>query len=436
MPPKETYNSCLKTMYALRRFGIILGLDTIKNILNALSNPQNDFNSIHIAGTNGKGSVASALSAILHESGYRVGLYTSPHLVRFNERICINNRQIANKDVVKSYQAVKRAHHGGRSPTFFEFATAMALYAFSRQSVEWAVIETGMGGRYDATNIIKPAISVITNVSMEHRDYLGNTLAEITREKAGIIKQATPVVTAVKQKQVQSVVRKVAQEKSAPLFMLGKDFKVRRNQSGHFSYYGLENSWHHLQTALLGHYQVQNAALALAASELLIKDKAAISYESIKQGLANNRWPGRLEIVCDNPLVILDGAHNLIAARNLGRFLSENLIKRRITLVIGILDDKPYESMLKSLLPQCSRAIITRAKTGRALAPQRLYTTAQKIIPDVSIVPDVAGAAKIAIEDSGPDDVICIAGSLYVVGEAKEAIDKGLLNSDKSHHRR
>jgi dihydrofolate synthase/folylpolyglutamate synthase len=418
-------------MYALRRFGIILGLDTIKNILNALGNPQNDFNSIHIAGTNGKGSVASALSAILHESGYRVGLYTSPHLVRFNERICINNRQIANKDVVKSYQAVKRAHHGDRSPTFFEFATTMALYAFSRQAVDWAVIETGMGGRYDATNIIKPAISVITNVSMEHRDYLGNTLAEITREKAGIIKQATPVVTAVKQKQAQSVVRKVAQKKSAPLFMLGKDFKVRQNQSGHFSYYGLENSWHHLQTPLLGHYQVQNAALALAASELLIKDKAAISYESIKQGLANNRWPGRLEIVCDNPLVILDGAHNLIAARNLGRFLSENLIKRRITLVIGILDDKPYASMLKSLLPQCSRAIITRAKTDRALAPQRLYATAQQIISDVSIVPDVAGAAKIAIENSDPDDVICIAGSLYVVGEAKEAIEKGLIKSVK-----
>jgi dihydrofolate synthase/folylpolyglutamate synthase len=419
-------------MYALRRFGIILGLDTIKNILSALGNPQNDFSSIHIAGTNGKGSVASALSAIIHESGYRVGLYTSPHLVRFNERICINNRQIANKDVVKSYQAVRRVHHGDRSPTFFEFATAMALYAFSRQRVDWAVIETGMGGRYDATNIIMPAISIITNVSMEHRDYLGNTLAEIAREKAGIIKQGTPVVTAVKQKQARSVVREVARKKSAPLFILGKDFTVRQNQSGHFSYYGIKNNWHHLKTPLLGHYQVQNAALALAASELLIKDKSDISRDSIKQGLANTRWPGRLEIVSNKPLIILDGAHNLIAARNLGKFLSENLIKRRITLVIGILDDKPYESMLKSLLPQCSRAIITRAKTGRALAPQRLHATAQKFISDVSIVPDVAGAAKIAIEDSGPDDVICIAGSLYVVGEAKEAIEKGLLDTVKN----
>lgn len=422
-------------MYALRRFGIILGLDTIKGILSSLGNPQNDFNCIHVAGTNGKGSVASALSAILHESGYRVGLYTSPHLVRFNERICINNHQVSNADVVKSYQAVKRVHHGDRSPTFFEFATAMALYAFSRHAVDWAVIETGMGGRYDATNIIKPAISIITNVSMEHRDYLGNTLADITREKAGIIKQGTPVVTAVKQKQARSVVQEVARKKSAPLFMLGKDFRVRQNRSGHFSYYGIENSWRHLQTPLRGHYQVQNAALALAAAELLIKDNVAISPENIKTGLANTRWPGRLEIVSDEPLVILDGAHNLIAARNLARFLAENLAKRRITMVIGILDDKPYVSILKSLLPQCSRAIITRAKTGRALDPRRLYVTAKNIISDVSIAPDVAGAAKIAIENSGPDDVICIAGSLYVIGEAKEAIEKGLLSSGKSHHR-
>jgi dihydrofolate synthase/folylpolyglutamate synthase len=432
MPPKETYNSCLKTMYALRRFGIILGLDTIKNILSALGNPQNDYNCIHIAGTNGKGSVASSLSAILHESGYRVGLYTSPHLVRFNERICINNRQIANKDVVKSYQAVKRVHHGDRSPTFFEFSTAMALYTFSSQRVDWAVIETGMGGRYDATNIIRPAISIITNVSMEHRDYLGNTLAKIAREKAGIIKQATPVVTAVKQKPARSVVREVARKKSAPLFMLGRDFRVRRDRPGHFSYYGFANTWRHLKTPLLGRYQVQNAALALAAGELLLGNGVAITHESIKQGLANTRWPGRLELVCDRPLVILDGAHNLIAARNLAGFLADNLAERRITLVIGILDDKPYKSMLKSLLPRCSRAIITRAKTGRALDPQRLYKTAQKIISDVSVAPDVAGAATIAIKNSGPDDVVCIAGSLYVVGEAKEAIEKGLLKSVKA----
>jgi len=423
-------------MYGLRRFGIILDLETIKRILSALGNPQDNFASIHVAGTNGKGSVASALSSILHECGYKVGLYTSPHLVRFNERICINNCQIADADVVKSYHAVKKVHYGDRSPTFFEFTTAMALYEFGRQKVDWAVIETGMGGRYDATNIIRPAISIITNVSMEHRDYLGNTLSQVAREKAGIIKQRTPVVTAVKQKQARSVVERIAQKQSAPVFMLGKDFSVRRSRSGHFSYYGIENTWHKLRTPLLGHYQVQNAALAVAASELLNKHKAEISFKSLKNGLIKTRWPGRLEIVSDKPFVILDGAHNLIAARNLSKYLAQHLSNRRITFVIGILDDKPYGAMLKSLLPVCSRAIITRAKTERALPLQQLYTTAKKIIADVTTVSDVANAAKYAIETSGPNDVVCIAGSLYVVGEAKEAIEKGLLHSLKKQSRR
>jgi dihydrofolate synthase/folylpolyglutamate synthase len=436
MTLKDTYKGCLKTMYGLRRFGIILDLETIKRILSALGNPQDNFASIHVAGTNGKGSVASALSSILHESGYKVGLYTSPHLVRFNERICINNCQISDTDVVESYNAVQQVHYGDRSPTFFEFATAMALYEFGRQKVDWAVIETGMGGRYDATNIITPAVSIITNVSMEHRDYLGNTLAQITREKAGIIKQRTPVVTAVKQKQARSVVQRVAQKQSAPVFMLGKNFSVRGTQSGHFIYYGIENTWHELQTPLLGHYQIQNAALALATSELLNKHKGEISFKSIKNGLLKTRWPGRLEIVSDKPLVILDGAHNLIAARNLSKYLTENLSNRRITLVVGILDDKPYAAMLRSLLPLCSRTIITRAKTDRALPLQKLYAIAKKIISDVTTVSDVAKAAKHAIETSGPNDVVCIAGSLYVVGEAKEAIEKGLLNSVKKQSRR
>jgi dihydrofolate synthase/folylpolyglutamate synthase len=307
----------------------------------------------------------------------------------------------------------------------------MALYAFSRHPVDWAVIETGMGGRYDATNLIQPAISIITNVSLEHRDYLGHTLVEIAREKAGIIKHATPVVTGVKQKQARSIVQRIAQRKSAPLFLLGQDFKVRQNPSGHFSYTGIEHHWRHLQTPLLGRYQVQNAALALAASEILIKDKATISKESIKKGLANTRWAGRLEIVCDHPLVILDGAHNLVAARNLAKFMAENMSRRKITLVIGILDDKPYQSMLNSLLPRCSRAIITRAHTGRALAPEKLHAIAKKSVADVRIIADVAAAAQYAIKTADSDDVICIAGSLYVVGEAKEAIEKGLLKSLK-----
>ena len=433
MPSKDTYNSCLKAMYALRRFGIILGLETIKGILNALGNPQNNFCSVHVAGTNGKGSVAAALSAILRESGYRVGLYTSPHLVRFNERICINNRQISDDAVVKSYRAVQKAHQGNRTPTFFELTTAMALYEFGRQAVDWAVIETGMGGRLDATNVIHPAVSVITNVSMEHRDYLGNTLTQITREKAGIIKQATPVATAIRQRQAKSVVQRIAAKKSAPLYMLGENFKVRRQRGDEFSYYGIENTWHHLRTALLGSYQVENAALAIAACELLNKDRAAISPKSIRNGLLKTRWPGRLEIVSDHPLIILDGAHNFIAARKLSQFLGKNFAQRPITLVVGILNDKPYKAMLKSLLPVCARVIITQAKIDRALETQRLFETAKKMISDVRIISDVAQAVEQAVATAEFNGIVCIAGSLYVVGEAKAAIEKGLINSLKAH---
>jgi dihydrofolate synthase/folylpolyglutamate synthase len=433
MSLKNTYASCLKAMYGLRRFGIILGLATIRSILNALGDPQNNFYSIHVAGTNGKGSVAAALSSILQQSGYRVGLYTSPHLVRFNERICINNRQISNDAVVKSYQAVQKAHLGNRTPTFFELTTAMAFYEFARRRVDWAVIETGMGGRLDATNVIDPVISIITNVSMEHRAYLGNTLARIAREKAGIIKQATPVVTAIKQRQAKSVIQRIAGKKSAPLYMLGKNFKVRRQPAGGFSYYGIENTWHDMHTALQGHYQVENAALAIAACELLNKNHTSISQQSIRDGLTKTSWPGRLEIVSEHPMIILDGAHNLMAARELAKFLGNNLAQRSITLVVGILDDKPYQSMLKSLLPVCSRVIVTRAKTDRALDPLRLFETAKKTLSDVRIVSDVAQAFTQAVAEADFNDVICIAGSLYVVGEAKAAIEKGLINSLKTH---
>ena len=183
------YEKCLETMFGLRRFGIKLGLDVIQRILSGLDHPHKRFRSVHVAGTNGKGSVASMLTAILREAGFTVGLYTSPHLVHFNERIRINGRPISNRQVVAAYEAVRATNTGAREPTFFEFSTAMALYAFGHHPVDWAVIETGMGGRLDATNLLAPEVSIITNISLEHRDYLGDTIAAIAGEKAGIIKK-------------------------------------------------------------------------------------------------------------------------------------------------------------------------------------------------------------------------------------------------------
>jgi dihydrofolate synthase/folylpolyglutamate synthase len=415
-------------MYGLRRFGIKMGLSTIKTILSGLGNPQNTYACIHVAGTNGKGSVASSLASILKQAGYKTGLYTSPHLVRFNERIQVNNRPISNQNVLASYHAINQVHHGDREPTFFEFATIMAFYEFARQKVDWAIIETGMGGRLDATNIIRPRLSIITNISLEHREYLGNTLEQISREKAGIIKSRIPVITGIRQKKAIAVVENKAAEQSAPLFRFGKNFKVRRNALGTFSYQGIKANWKDLQTGLPGRHQVDNAALILAACEILNQKGVNLSLDHIKAGLIKNRWPGRLEIVSTDPVIIFDGAHNFIAARNLARFLSANYDRRNVTMVIGILDDKPYRAMLNCLLPTANQVILTRAKINRAMEPQKLEPIAKKMIPGVTVIPDVKQALEHAIKTASPDDTICVAGSLYVVGEAKEALDGGLLN--------
>ena len=402
MTQRDPYNECLNAMFGLRRFGIILGLSTIRNILRGLGNPQNRFATVHIAGTNGKGSVAALLSAILHAAGYRVGRYTSPHLIRFNERICINDQPISDGDVVAAYNAVKGAGYGRREPTFFEYATAMALFTFWKKEVDWAIIETGMGGRLDATNIIKPALSIITNISIEHRTYLGNTIAEIAGEKGGIIKKNTPVITGVKQKTAISVLESIAASNTAPIYRQGKAFRVKKKRDGSFNYYGMNDTRRGLQTNLAGSHQIENTALVMAACEVLNQKKATLPSPAIKKGLFNARWPGRLEIVKDSPLVILDGAHNLIAARTLKKYLSKNLTGRKITLVIGILDDKPYQSMLKSLLPLSSRVIITKAKIDRALPPETLHKVAAPIVPDTRIIHDVSGAVKYAIKSTPP----------------------------------
>jgi len=423
MMSENAYNASLETLYSLGRFGIKLGLSTIKGMLEGLGNPQDGFKSIHIAGTNGKGSIASTLSSVLASSGKKVGLYTSPHLIRFNERICINNRPVSDQDVVAAYQAVKTNYQGVREPTFFEYATAMAFFAFGRHQVDWAVIETGMGGRLDATNIITPVLSIISNISLEHKMYLGHTLYQIAKEKGGIIKRGIPVIAGAKQPVSISALKTIAKKRRAPFFRLGSEFRVRRRKSGIFTYYGMDHIWPDMSTGLLGNYQVDNAALTLAACEILNRDGARISLADIKKGIAGNRWPGRLEIVSRSPFILLDGAHNLMAARNLARFLLDHLSDKKITLVIGILDDKPYHAILRSLIPLCSKVILTRAKIDRAIPPETLYPIAKEIGSCVHIIPEVGDALNCAIKTASLNDAVCVAGSLYVVGEAKAMLE-------------
>lgn len=424
---KTAYDRCLEEMFALRRFGIKLGLDIIGNMLTGLGHPEHGFTCIHVAGTNGKGSIASALSAILEAAGYRVGLYTSPHLVRFNERICINNEPISDDGVVDAYEAVKSVYHGDREPTFFEYNTAMALYAFGKAEVDWAVIETGMGGRLDATNIISPALSIISNISMEHRSYLGNSIAEIAGEKGGIIKANTPVVTGAKQKAAAETLSRLAGEKCAPFYRLGEHFRIRRHRidglAARFSYYGMDHHWKDMQSVLPGAHQVDNTAVVLGACEALIRQNVSLTRDVIQTGLANVRWPGRLEILPTRPEILIDGAHNLMAARRLADFLSGYTADRRMTLVIGILDDKPYPAMLRALVPLADRVIFTRPAIERSLPAQKLLAEAGATAACSEIVEAVDRAVLRAIDATSPDDLICIAGSLYVVGEAKQALE-------------
>ncbi|MCP4718936.1 MAG: bifunctional folylpolyglutamate synthase/dihydrofolate synthase, partial [Desulfobacteraceae bacterium] len=262
---KISYQECLDTIFKLGRFGIKLELTTIQNILRFLNNPQKNYHTIHIAGTNGKGSTATYIESILRKAGFKTGIYTSPHLVRFNERICVNGEQISDEKVVEAYEAVHDVDLGKRRATFFEINTAMAFYHFSREKVEWAIIETGMGGRFDATNVIHPQVSVITNLSIEHTDYLGSTIKDLAGEKGGIIKQKTPVVTGVSQPSGLGVIKRIAGENNAPLFQFKHDFSIRKNpKKTTYLYRGLHQTHKEIVKPLPGDHQKENLSLALA----------------------------------------------------------------------------------------------------------------------------------------------------------------------------
>lgn len=433
---KTPYELCLEKIYKLGRFGIKLELDTILNILSQLNTPQNNYSMIHVAGTNGKGSTATCIASILRSAGFKTGIYTSPHLVRFNERICVNGQQISDADVVSAYGAVGAADNGLRRATFFEIVTAMAFYHFAREKVEWAVIETGMGGRFDATNIITPQVSVITNLSIEHTDYLGHTIRDLAREKGGIIKSGVPVVTAVSQPSGIDRLSKIAKDQGAALYRFKKAFSIRKTPGqATYNYKGIYQNFKGLTKPLSGEHQRENLSLALAAVELVFEQnqitdpRYKLTQDVLHKGLAQVNWPGRLEKIMDHPLVILDGAHNFKACVLLGKYLNQTLGDKKLTLVIGILDDKPYEAMLAQLLPRAQRVIVTKAKINRSIEPAMLTAAVKKIFKgDLQVIEDVKEAVSHAISTSCYNDAICISGSLYVAGEAKEKFDMDFIN--------
>ncbi|MBU0693648.1 MAG: bifunctional folylpolyglutamate synthase/dihydrofolate synthase [Candidatus Omnitrophica bacterium] len=444
-----TYKQALAYLYDLERFGIKPGLKRIKRLLELLGNPHYELKAIHIAGTNGKGSTAAFINSILKEAGCKAGLYISPHLINFRERITVNGSQIPEEKVVellvKIRPQIKKifADFEFGHPTFFEVVTAIAFSYFAQEKVDFAVLEAGLGGRLDATNVVEPLISVITNSDYDHMDKLGSEITSIAREHAGIIKKDSLVITAARGEAL-TVIKKVSQGQKTRLYQVGKDIRCEslesdwENQS--FNIYpgrnsrasrsddkisnrvkGIFSDFENLKIPLLGKHQLVNVCCAIGAVQLLKFHNILISDENIKRGLKKTRWPGRLEIVRRSPLIILDGAHNQPAARQLKQSLEEFLKKKAgLILVIGILKDKEIEKIVKELVPLAFKVVVTVPRTSRAALPEDICKVAVKYNQNVTVVREVEAAVRESLNEAKKDDIICVTGSLYTIGEARQ----------------
>jgi dihydrofolate synthase / folylpolyglutamate synthase len=416
------YQDGVNYLYSLQKYGIKFGLSKTENLLKAFRNPHKGQRYLHIAGTNGKGSVSAFLGSVLKEAGLKVGFYSSPHLVRFTERFRINGEEI-RKDTVAGLIAELRAVVVPEAPpTFFEATTAMALIHFAREETDLAIMEVGMGGRLDATNVITPLVCGITNISLEHQDFLGNRLADIAREKGGIIKKGVDVVMAATQSPVIKALEAIAEERRAPFWRVGKDIRYRATPSG-LHYRGLSLRMRGLRLGLKGIVQARNAALALGIIERLGEKGIRVSEETIRKGLENTVWTGRMQVVGTNPTILLDGAHNPGALRVLARSIKPAFQYRRLILVIGVMADKAIAEMMRIIVPLADYVICTRPLYYRAAAPQILMAAVAPLGVSGETVPLLTDALTRAMEMADPQDLILVCGSLFTVGEALTYFD-------------
>ena len=416
------YEEGIEYLYGLQKYGIKFGLSKTANLMKAFGDPQKEQRYIHIAGTNGKGSVAAFVAAILAQAGLRVGLYSSPHLVRFTERFRINHEEISREKAAALIAELRGVMAPDSPPTFFEVTTAMALLYFARERTDIAIMEVGMGGRLDATNIITPLVSVITNIALDHQYFLGSRLLEIAGEKAGIIKKGVDLVTGVTRPSVVRYFRDVCEEKGAPLWRVGIDMRYRSTRSG-LHYYGLDRQFNGLGLGLKGRFQGRNAAVALGVTELLSRKGFDISADHIRNGLKNTDWPGRMQVVSKNPTVILDGAHNPAAARALAGSLKSGFRYNRLILVLGVMADKAIGPLLREIVPLADYAVYTRPVYFRAATPETLMAAASPYGIPGETAPGLCEAIERAVSMADPEDLVVICGSLFTVGEALACLD-------------
>jgi len=403
-------------------------LQTPRALLEFLGNPHLAYPTIHVAGTKGKGSTAAFIAQVLQESGLRTGLYTSPHLVDFRERIQINRELISPEAFVALVNDLKPYVPQVPGLTWFEALTSLAFWHFAREQCDVGVIEVGMGGRLDATNVIRPVVSAIANLSFDHTQLLGNTLAEIAAEKAAIIKAGIPAVSAPQRPEAEEVLTRTAVEQGSRLIFVGREWQYAVES---LSLTGTRITVTHqgerrtYDLAMLGAVQAENATLALAALAEAEKAGIPITGDARREGLANMKWPGRLQVVRQEPLVILDSAHNRHSARRLVEDLHALVGSRPLTFALGFMADKDIDGMLTTLLPAANRVILTRADHPRAVEVEKLRERVAAIgarTPTASFAA-VSEAVIYALAEASPDDVICIMGSLAVVGEALRLLE-------------
>ena len=401
-------------------------LDRMRELVRNMGDPQSRFPSLHIAGSKGKGSTSAMTAAVLQTAGYRTGLYTSPHLHTFRERMRVDGKLISRQQLVDLWEQARPVVKSSARTTTFEIITLLAFMYFAQQQVDWAVIEVGLGGRLDATNVITPAACAITALSLEHTDLLGDDIMMIAAEKAGIIKPGAPVVTGPQPSEAMAVIQKTADAVGAPLIRLGEDWRweIReRSPCGLLlDIYGPDSTITDVFVPLTGAHQAINATAAVALVHTLRSKGLSFSAETIREGLSHTYWPGRLELLSQHPSIVLDSAHNGDSASRLKHAL-EIFPHQRLVLLFGVSRDKDISGMLQILGAEADAIIVTRSFHPRAADPAQLEQTARELFPGklVILTEDAAPALEQALSLAGSDDLILVAGSIFVVAAVREA---------------
>lgn len=421
------YKEAIEWISGFQKHGIKLGLERITYICKKIGNPQNNYKIIHIGGTNGKGSVCKFIGSILTKAGYDVGIYTSPHLQRFSERFVINNKEISESEIINLVEIIKPIVNEmigkENNPTYFEIVTTMAFQYFSSQKVDYAIIEVGLGGRFDATNIVKPSLTIITNVSLEHQDVLGENISKIASEKAGIIKKDIPIITAAKDDAFQ-IIKEKSKKKKSPLILIDDNIWKKIGKQD-FVIHGLLKDYY-IKSKMFGNFLGENIAISIIAIEKLQMNGVFITDDNIIEGIFNAESPGRMEIYSTYPRIILDGAHNISAMKALKETIESDFKYEKLILIIGILKDKSINEMLNIIIPITDVVITTKSDNIRAIDPSLLKEKIKKINPRKNIFSfnEIEKAIDYANNLVKEEDLILITGSLFTVGNAKDYLIK------------